>query len=73
MTGRKTKTDHIAAIMGLFETPETELSPTEIGLALGYEHVNASSRVGPYLRLLVEMGKLVKHKRGHNVVRYQAA
>jgi Fe2+ or Zn2+ uptake regulation protein len=46
------------------------LSPTQIGVGLGYSHTSASSRVAEPLRSLVSIGKITKHVFGHNKVVY---
>lgn len=48
-----------------------EFTPTEIGLALGYEHCRASSKVAPAVRRLTEMGALTRRQIAHNRVTYR--
>jgi len=43
------------------------VSPTRIGLALGYQENRASSRVAPTLKALVDAGKLVRSQQGRVV------
>lgn len=50
-----------------------EVTPTQVGMALGYPHVRASSRVAPALKALTEAGLLVRRKITHNMVTYTPA
>lgn len=46
-------------------------TPTQLGLKLGYPHVQASSRVAPALRALHGHGLLFREQTGHNRVTYR--
>lgn len=46
-------------------------TPTQLGLAMGYAHVQASSRVAPALRALHAHGLLSREQIGHNRVTYR--
>ena len=43
------------------------LSPTEIGVKLGYESAMASASVGPALKKLVEQGAVIREGAGKKV------
>lgn len=46
-------------------------TPTEIGVALGYAQQQASSRVAPALKRLVETRCMKKNKTSHSRVTYE--
>lgn len=48
-------------------------TPTMLGIAMGYEHAQAASRVAPALRTLHGLGLVTKTVIRHNLVTYQVA
>lgn len=48
-----------------------DFTPTMLGMALGYEHAKAASRVAPALRSLRDRGHVERRVIKHNVVTYR--
>jgi hypothetical protein len=68
MNLKELREEKISQIMKLISNGVS--SPTKIGLALGFNYCQASSRVMPILKSLVRDGKI---KRKINPVRYEIA
>jgi len=64
-----TKTQQRIVVIALDMEPEP-FSPTQMGMALGYQQVSASSRMVPHIRRLMEEDAISKKKLGHNKVEY---
>lgn len=60
-------------VLETVRSADGEISPTQIGVQLGYAYASASSRVAPALAKLVAAGLIAKKVYGHNTVTYYLA
>lgn len=67
------KPTQTSLILDLLRERGCEMSPTQIGTALGYEYVDAASRVAKSLRFLCTSGEIVRNQIAHNKVTYRIA
>lgn len=65
----KLKKSELAALRAA-EPLGDDFTPTMLGMAMGYEHAKAASRVAPALRSLRERQYVSRREVKHNVVTY---